>query len=94
MNKTVAIYLTDGYGPFPDPAPKLPTLWVVTPGGLALEKFPFGERVRLLPSLRLASLEGRSAKHRERRSLMPGISTDRPMRGFHRLKTEPRSCCF
>ena len=51
MNKTVAIYLTDGYGPFPDPAPKLPTLWVVTPGGLALEKFPFGEVVRLLPSV-------------------------------------------
>ncbi|NJM39607.1 MAG: hypothetical protein HC853_01955 [Anaerolineae bacterium] len=50
MNKTVLIYLTDGYGPFPYPAPKLPTLWVVTPGGLALEKFPFGEVVRLLPS--------------------------------------------
>ena len=55
MNKTVAIYLTDGYGPFPDPAPKLPTLWVVTPGGLALEKFPFGERVRLLPSHGISS---------------------------------------
>ncbi|MDB5269026.1 MAG: hypothetical protein JWP58_2066 [Hymenobacter sp.] len=43
----VAIYLTDGYGPFPVEAPGLPTLWVVTAGGLALESFPFGEAVRL-----------------------------------------------
>ena len=50
FSKTVAIYLTDGYGTFPDPVPKVPTLWVVTPGGLDLDKLPFGERVRLLPS--------------------------------------------
>ena len=50
FSKTVAIYLTDGHGSFPDPAPKVPTLWVVTPGGLDLDKLPFGERVRLLPS--------------------------------------------
>ena len=43
----VAIYLTDGYGPFPTEAPGLPTLWVVTAGGLALAEFPFGEAVRL-----------------------------------------------
>ncbi len=42
----VCIYLTDGYGEFPDPAPVLPTLWVVTPGGLDLAQFPFGEAVR------------------------------------------------
>jgi len=44
----VCVYLTDGYGTFPDTAPELPVLWVVTPGGLALEEFPFGEAVRLL----------------------------------------------
>jgi predicted metal-dependent peptidase len=44
----LCIYLTDGYGEFPDPAPLLPTLWVVTPGGLDLSEFPFGEAVRLL----------------------------------------------
>jgi predicted metal-dependent peptidase len=45
---SLCIYLTDGYGSFPDPAPLLPTLWVVTPGGLDLCEFPFGEAVRLL----------------------------------------------
>lgn len=47
QTQAVCVYLTDGYGTFPDESP-LPTLWVVTPGGLALEKFPFGEAVRLL----------------------------------------------
>ncbi|MEM9538230.1 MAG: VWA-like domain-containing protein [Cyanobacteria bacterium P01_E01_bin.42] len=44
----VCVYLTDGYGSFPDSPPELPVLWVVTPQGLALEQFPFGETVRLL----------------------------------------------
>jgi predicted metal-dependent peptidase len=44
----VCIYLTDGYGEFPATEPSLPTLWVVTPGGLDLALFPFGETVRLL----------------------------------------------
>lgn len=44
----VCVYLTDGYGTFPREAPAFPVLWVVTPGGLALERFPFGEAVRLL----------------------------------------------
>ena len=44
----VCVYLTDGYGNFPKQPPELPVLWVVTPGGLALEQFPFGEAVRLL----------------------------------------------
>ncbi|MBN3874188.1 VWA-like domain-containing protein [Nostoc sp. JL33] len=44
----VCIYLTDGYGTFPDKVPELPVLWVVTPGGLTLAEFPFGEAVRLL----------------------------------------------
>ncbi|MBX7213482.1 MAG: hypothetical protein K1X39_05645 [Thermoflexales bacterium] len=46
--RTVAVYLTDGFGSFPDPAPRIPTLWVVLPGGRALNDFPFGETVRLL----------------------------------------------
>jgi predicted metal-dependent peptidase len=45
---SLAIYLTDGFGDFPDKAPIVPTLWVVTPGGLALDEFPFGEAVRLI----------------------------------------------
>lgn len=44
----VCVYLTDGYGTFPQEPPALPVLWVVTPGGLDLTQFPFGEAVRLL----------------------------------------------
>lgn len=46
----VCIYLTDGYGTFPPVPPSLPVLWVVTPGGLGEEGFPFGEVARLLSS--------------------------------------------
>jgi predicted metal-dependent peptidase len=42
------VYLTDGFGSFPSNVPELPVLWVVTPGGLDLKQFPFGEAVRLL----------------------------------------------
>lgn len=42
----VAVYLTDGYGDFPEVMPAHPVLWVVTPGGLDLTAFPFGETVR------------------------------------------------
>ena len=45
---TVCVYLTDGYGDFPKNAPPLDTLWIVTPGGLDLKEFPFGETVRLV----------------------------------------------
>ena len=48
MSTGVCVYLTDGYGTFPDTPPELPVLWVVTPGGLDLSQFPFGETVRLL----------------------------------------------
>lgn len=44
----VCVYLTDGYGTFPQESPVLPVLWVVTPGGLDSEQFPFGETVQLL----------------------------------------------
>ena len=43
----VLIYLTDGYGDFPAQAPRVPTLWVVPPGGLEDEGFPFGDVLRL-----------------------------------------------
>lgn len=43
----VCVYLTDGYGDFPEEEPEIPTLWLATPGGLLSEKFPFGRVVRL-----------------------------------------------
>ena len=48
---TIAVYLTDGWGDFPDTLPSIATLWAVTAGGRDLEQFPFGEAVRLLPSI-------------------------------------------
>ena len=48
MVTAVCVYLTDGYGMFPVTPPELPVLWVVTPGGLDLARFPFGEAVRLV----------------------------------------------
>lgn len=45
---TICVYLTDGFGDFPENPPDLPVLWVVTAGGRALDRFPFGEVVRLL----------------------------------------------
>ena len=47
-SQAICIYLTDGYGEFPVDPPAVPTLWVVTPGGLELALFPFGEAVRLV----------------------------------------------
>ena len=44
---SVCIYLTDGYGSFPDKAPRVETLWGVTPGGLDEKRFPFGEVIRM-----------------------------------------------
>ncbi len=43
----VAIYLTDGWGSFPQKPPEVPTLWVVSSGGLNEKGFPFGEVVRM-----------------------------------------------
>jgi predicted metal-dependent peptidase len=45
----VCVYLTDGMGMFPPEAPRLPVLWVLTAGGIGLERVPFGEAVRLIP---------------------------------------------
>ena len=44
---TVAVYLTDGFGSFPDEPPDLPVLWVVSPGGLDDDQFPFGAVARM-----------------------------------------------
>ncbi len=45
---SLTVYLTDGYGDFPAEALEVPTLWVVTPGGLDEDAFPFGEVVKLI----------------------------------------------
>ena len=50
----VCVYLTDGYGDFPLRSPQFPVLWVVTPGGLDLQQFPFGEAVRLVQNPQVA----------------------------------------
>ncbi|HEY4384210.1 MAG TPA: VWA-like domain-containing protein [Ktedonobacteraceae bacterium] len=47
----VCIYLTDGYGTFPGVPPSLPVLWVLSPGGVSIERVPFGEAVRLIPDV-------------------------------------------
>ena len=44
---TVAVYLTDGFGAFPDEPPDVPVLWVVSPGGLDDDQFPFGTVARM-----------------------------------------------
>ena len=41
----VVIYLTDGYGRFPNPEPSTPTLWITY--GLNEKHFPFGDVVEL-----------------------------------------------
>lgn len=46
--EAICVYLTDGYGDFPEEAPQLPVLWVIVPGGLPSEDIPYGEISRLL----------------------------------------------
>jgi len=43
----LCIYFTDGDGSFPSEPPRVPTLWVVPPGGKASPGFPFGDVARL-----------------------------------------------
>jgi predicted metal-dependent peptidase len=45
----VCVYLTDGFGSFPEEPPGLPVLWVVTGHHLEREGFPFGEVIELVP---------------------------------------------
>ncbi len=47
VEHAVGVYLTDGYGSFPDEAPSWPVLWAVTVGGLTDDQFPFGTVLRL-----------------------------------------------
>ena len=45
FEQALCIYLTDGYGTFPDKAPDIPVLWVATDD--AVDHFPFGDVTRL-----------------------------------------------
>lgn len=47
-SETVCVYLTDGFGTFPEEVPRQSVLWVVTPGGRRADAFPFGEVVYLV----------------------------------------------
>lgn len=47
VDEGVCVYLTDGFGVFPDDPPNRSTLWVVMPGGAQDEVFPFGDVIRL-----------------------------------------------
>lgn len=42
----VAVYLTDGYGAFPDSC-SIPTMWLATHDGLESSSFPFGQVIRI-----------------------------------------------
>jgi predicted metal-dependent peptidase len=44
----LCIYLTDGFGDFPDTAPDYPVMWVLVPGGANDAAFPFGDILRLI----------------------------------------------
>lgn len=45
--RPLAIYLTDGYGDFPQSQPESLAMWVVSTGGLESASFPFGDVVRM-----------------------------------------------
>lgn len=48
LSPRLAVYLTDGIGRFPPaPPPGIDVLWVVAPGGLDTDLFPFGQVVRM-----------------------------------------------
>lgn len=44
--RSLAIYMTDGYAPFPD-KPKFPVLWVLTSDGIDSETVPYGSVAKL-----------------------------------------------
>lgn len=43
----LSVYLTDGYGDFPEQEPHGPILWVVPRDGLKSSEFPYGEVIRI-----------------------------------------------
>ena len=46
-SKILPIILTDGYAPLSQLPPTDPCLWVISPGGLDSERFPFGDVTRI-----------------------------------------------
>jgi predicted metal-dependent peptidase len=46
--EAICVYLTDGYGDFPEEMPQLPVLWMIVPGGLPSEEVPYGDICRLI----------------------------------------------
>lgn len=48
-DQDLIVYLTDGYGRFPEHAPRAAVIWVVLAGGAPSDTFPFGEVLRLDP---------------------------------------------
>ena len=47
QRQNVAVYLTDGYGEFPESPPARSVLWVVSAGGVNSASFPFGQVSRM-----------------------------------------------
>jgi predicted metal-dependent peptidase len=43
----LVLFATDGHGNFPDKAPAVPVIWLLTPGHADVTGFPFGAAVRL-----------------------------------------------
>jgi predicted metal-dependent peptidase len=48
LDDTACVYLTDGWGTFPEREPDRPVIWVVPAGGRSDDSFPFGEVVRMI----------------------------------------------
>lgn len=48
QNDDLCIYLTDGFGDFPQEAPDYPVMWVLVPGGVHNAQMPFGDVMRLV----------------------------------------------
>jgi predicted metal-dependent peptidase len=40
------IFFTDGYGEYPDKE-YIPTLWVITKGGMDIDRLPFGDKIKM-----------------------------------------------
>ena len=43
----LVLFATDGHGNFPEKAPAVPVIWLLTPGHAEVTEFPFGAAVRL-----------------------------------------------
>lgn len=47
IDPVALVYLTDGWGKFPNQAPYYPVLWVVSPDGIAEDSVPFGRAIKM-----------------------------------------------